>query len=180
MSLSFADAAKAKQLREYFAAHGRIYIVIDATSDDVDIPDSLKGDPALRLILNSRMPQVIHIREDSLESNFSFSGVAYPCKVPMHTIWAAYLPEGDLDQGIIWDDSVPEMIKAIVQAVSTHMPDDAEEQDESTTTQAAAKDIADEPAVSPIKVIEGGGAKKEETADEKPKERKTSHLRVVK
>ena len=74
MSLSFADAAKAKQLREYFAEHSRIYIVVDATSDDVDLPDSLKGDPALRLILNSRMPQMIHIREDALESNFSFSG----------------------------------------------------------------------------------------------------------
>ena len=178
MSLSFADAAKAKQLREYFAQHGRIYIVVDATSDDVDLPDSLKGDPALRLILNARMPQMIHIRDDALESDFSFSGVSYPCKVPMCKIWAAYLPEGDLDQGIIWEESVPEMIKAIVQAVSAHTPDDAEIQEETT---ADAESTAEEtPAPSPITVINGGGTTKDEEAGEKAKPRKTNHLRVVK
>jgi len=182
MSLSFADAAKAKQLREYFAEHGRIYIVVDATSDDVDLPDSLKGDPALRLVLNSRMPQMIHIRDDALESNFSFSGVSYPCKIPMHKIWAAYLPEGDLDQGLIWEESVPEMIRAIVQAVSSHMPDDAELQEESISAQVPVETPAEEkPAPASIKIIKGGGSDKAEaTEDKQPKERKTGHLRVVK
>lgn len=170
MSLSFSDAAKAKQLREYFAQHGRIYIVVDATGDDVQIPDSLKGDPALRLVLNTRMPQTIHIRDDSLDSDFSFSGVAHPCSIPMHTIWAAYLPEGDLEQGVIWDDSVPEMIKAVVQAVRSSM-DEADQQD----ARAAATDESAVP--STITVINGGATGEE---DGEPAPRKTGHLRVVK
>ena len=182
MSLSFADAAKAKQLREYFAEHGRIYIVVDATSDDVDVPDSLKGDPALRLVLNSRMPQIIHIREDFLESNFSFSGVSYPCKIPMFKIWAAYLPEGDLEQGIIWDDCVPEMIRAIVKAVRSNMSDEELEADVSEEMQASAPEAnnADAAPTSMITVIEGGGSKADSQSGEPVKERKKGHLRIVK
>ncbi len=173
MSLSFSDAAKAKQLREYFAQHGRIYIVVDATGDDVQVPESLKGDPALRLVLNARMPQTIHIRDDSLDSDFSFSGVTHPCSIPMHTIWAAYLPEGDLEQGVIWDDSVPEMIKAIVQAVRNNIgepdPTNPDQQDEAATDESAVP--------STITVINGGATQKE---DSEPAPRKTGHLRVVK
>lgn len=178
MSLSFSDAAKAKQLREYFARHGRIYIVVDATSDDVQLPESLMGDPALRLVLNARMPQAIHIRDDSLESNFTFSGNPFPCKLPMHTIWAAYLPEGELEQGIIWDDAVPEMIRAIVQAVRSELADD-EIGESGHDTGAAEATPGDDAAVSStITVIDGGAKPEQETRE--PKERKTGHLRVVK
>ncbi|OIO71638.1 MAG: hypothetical protein AUJ57_06920 [Zetaproteobacteria bacterium CG1_02_53_45] len=177
MSLSFTNAAKAKKLREYFNRHGRIYIVIDATSDDVQLPDNLKGDPALRLVLNVRMPQRIHIADDRIDSDFSFSGRIYPCQIPMHTIWAAYLPEGELEQGIIWDDSVPEMIKAIVQAVRSNVSD--EETEELPDISAAKEPVENDAAVvSPITVINGGGNKDKQEADAAP--RKTSHLRVVK
>jgi len=180
MSLSFSNAVKAKQLREYFNRHGRIYIVVDATNDDVQLPDSLKGDPALRLVLNMRMPQQIHIKDDQVSSDFSFGGQIYPCQIPIHTIWAAYLPEGELEQGIIWDDSVPEMIKAIVQAVSTNMSEEGieelhekktelEEQPDGSKSEAAT--------ISPITVIDGGATEKKE---DEPKKRSTSHLRVVK
>jgi len=175
MSLSFSDAAKAKQLRDYFNSNGRIYIVIDATGDDVELPENLKGDPALRLILNMRMPQQIHIRDDRLESDFSFSGRIYPCRIPMHTIWGAYHPEGELEQGIIWDDSVPEMIKSIVQSARSN-PDAGSE---------IAIDTDNEPTQprgsSSMTVIHGGN--KTEPSDTDSAEtgaRKTSHLRVVK
>ncbi len=176
MSLSFSDAAKAKQLREYFNSHGRIYIVVDATSDDVQVPDSLKGDPALRLVLNVRMPQMIRIKDDRIDSDFSFSGQIYACQIPMHTIWAAYLPEGALEQGIIWDDSVPEMIKAIVQTVRSNMTDeDAAALHKHTEKKEPAE--CDTVVTSTITVIDGGGNNRDES---EPKERKTSHLRVVK
>ncbi|PJA33243.1 MAG: hypothetical protein CO187_02215 [Zetaproteobacteria bacterium CG_4_9_14_3_um_filter_53_7] len=176
MSLSFTNAAKAKQLREYFNRHGRIYIVIDATGDDVQLPDNLKGDPALRLVLNVRMPQRIHIADDRIDSDFSFSGRIYPCQIPMHTIWAAYLPEGELEHGIIWDDSVPEMIKAIVQGVRSNVTD--EEIEELHDIKAPKVPVeSDSAVVSAITVIKGGGKDKKK-ADAAP--RKTSHLRVVK
>ena len=158
MSLSFSDAAKAKKLKDFFARHGRIYIVVNATSDDVQVPDHFRGDPALRLVLNSRMPQPIYIRDDAVDSDFSFSGQVYSCHIPMHTIWAAYLPEGDLEQGLIWDNDVPEMIRSIVQAVRG-MHNQIEGGAEENTTPA---DNAEEPAEQPT---EG---------------RRVGHLRVIK
>ncbi len=187
MSLSFSDAAKAKQLREYFNRHGRIYIVVDATRDDVIVPPNLHGDPALRLVLNVRMPQQINIGDDRLDSDFSFSGQIFACQIPMDAIWAAYLPEGELEQGIIWDDSVPEMIKAIVQAVRSNMSDD--EPDGSDAGVQALKEQPqttdhDTPAAgkaaiaSSISVIDGGGGAHKTDGDSK--KRTSSHLRVVK
>jgi len=116
MTIQFSNAAKAKQLREFFQQHGRIYIVVDATRDDVGVPDFLKGDPALRLVLNNRMPQPIYIRDDALTSDFSFSGQSHACHIPMAYIWAAYQPDGDLEQGLVWEDCVPETIRVVVNA----------------------------------------------------------------
>ena len=179
MSLSFSDAAKAKTLREYFSRHGRIYIVVDATSDDVLLPDNLKGDPALRLVLNSRMPQAIMIRDDRLDSDFSFSGIVHSCRIPMHTIWAAHLPDGDLKQGIIWDEDVPELITAIVKAVRSNMPGTAEaiKSAQENTGKAAAAGDREKSTATGVSVIDGGAAAEKETG--RPG-RKTGHLRVVK
>ena len=171
MSLSFSNAAKAKALREYFSRHGRIYIVVDATSNDVLLPDNLKGDPALRLVLNARMPQPILIRDDRLDSDFSFSGTVYSCQIPMHTIWAAYLPDGELEQGIIWDEDVPELIKAIVKAVRSNIT----ETDALPNGEIAAEDTQDNTATG-VSVIDGGAADGKTSRSE----RKTGHLRVVK
>jgi len=177
VSLSFSDAAKAKQLREYFNRHGRIYIVVDATRDEVVVPESLSGDPALRLVLNVRMPQPIQIHDDILHSDFSFSGQIFSCRIPMHTIWAAYLPDGDLEQGIIWDDSVPEMIKAIVQAVRSNMSDEAVQALKNKSEKDETGDAA--AVTSTISVIEGGGGDRKE-GDRNVRKTKTGHLRVVK
>lgn len=168
MSLSFSDAVKAKQLREYFNRYGRIYIVVDATRDEVVVPDNLKGDPALRLVLNMRMPQQIHIRDDRLDSDFSFSGRIFSCHIPMHTIWAAYQPEGELEQGLIWDESMPEVIRTIVDALQENLPD--EESGE------VAPVAGERGSSSSMTVISGGSS----PASEPAKERKTGHLRVIK
>jgi len=162
MSLSFANAAKAKKLNEFFQKHGRIYIVVDATSDEVVVPGFLKGDPALRLVLNMRMPQPIHIREDAMESDFSFSGQVYTCRVPMERIWAAYLPEGDMEHGIVWEENIPETIRAVVNAVRLLQDDKPE-----------AEEKSDVPA-------EAGAGQDDADAVGNQGERKVRHLRVVK
>ena len=114
--MSFEDKIKARQLSDYFQLHGRIYIVVDATADGVSVPAYLKGDPTLRLAFNTRMPQPIHIQEDGVSSTLSFSGQPYDCHIPLQYIWAAYQPDGDLEDGLIWEDAVPEVIRsAIVQ-----------------------------------------------------------------
>jgi len=132
-------------------------------------------------VLNVRMPQTIRIQDDRLDSDFSFSGQIFGCQIPMHTIWAAYLPDGDLEQGIIWDDSVPEMIKAIVQAVRSNMSDEGmqEMKGKKATAESDSKAVveSDVSVASTISVIEGGGGKHRQSGS---KDRKSSHLRVVK
>lgn len=157
MRASFSDMAKAKKLREYFARHGRIYIVVDATAEDVCVPEHLKGDPALRLVLNARMPQPIHIREDALESDFSYGGRVFPTRIPMRAIWAAYVPERNMDGGILWESDVPESIRSVVKAVRKL-------QAEQDRAQAAPAETGQ------------GGTK----AAPKAKGRRVQHLRVVK
>ena len=165
MSINFSDALKAKKLRNYFHEQERIYIVVDATSDEVQVPEFLKGDPALRLVLNTRMPQPIYIRDGFVESNFSFSGTAHHCVIPLNRIWAAYVPEQDLDSGLIWDDCVPETVKMAFEAV-----DELKQHEKDTSpVQLVAKEMSAE--------------KNTTTAGKHNKEKegkKFGHLRVVK
>ncbi len=157
MTIEFAGVAKARQLREYFARHGRIYIVVNATDDQVIVPEHLHGDPALRLVLNARMPQAIIIRNDTLESEFSFSGSLFHCCIPMYAIWAAYVPEQKIENGILWEDDVPETIRAVVKAVRGI----SEKDDQDETRSPETKPLASEDE------REKGG-------------RRVGHLRVIK
>jgi len=175
MSIELAGAAKARELREYFSRHGRIYIVVNATSDEVQVPEHLHGDPALRLVLNVRMPQHIHINDEVLESDLTFSGSPYHCVIPMHAVWAAYMPEQQLENGILWEEDVPETIRAVVKAVrgmGDEMPGGAD---------------VPEHADGGLAIVPGQSGK-EDSADQTDKHkdnpsaagRRLGHLRVVK
>jgi len=161
MTVEFAGAAKAKQLREYFARHGRIYIVVNATDDDVVVPEHLHGDPALRLILNVRMPQAIIIKDDVLESELSFSGNLFHCSIPMQAIWAAYMPEQQIENGILWEDDVPETIRAVVKAVRGMREENSKNEPGNNPDTEALK-----PEVEEAEEGQGG--------------RRVGHLRVIK
>lgn len=165
MSINFSDALKAKKLRNYFHEQGRIYIVVDATSNEVQVPEFLKGDPALRLVLNTRMPQPIYIRDGFVESNFSFSGAAHHCVIPLNRIWAAYVPEQDLDSGLMWDDCVPETVKMVFEAVDELK----QPKKDASPVQLVAKEISAEK-----NTVTTGKHDKEKEG------KKFGHLRVVK
>lgn len=160
MSIQFEDVRKAKQLRQYFSEKKRIYIVVDATSDTIEIPDHLRGDPSLRLVLNSRMPQPIFIRDSFVESNFSFSGRGYHCVIPMNCIWAAHVPEEDISRGLMWERDMPETIRMMLDAV----------------LEVATDENLDKIKLQPAQALVEG-----KMADGKTGEgRKIRHLRVVK
>jgi len=154
--MSFEDKIKARQLSDYFQLHGRIYIVVDATADAVSVPAYLKGDPTLRLAFNTRMPQAIHIQEDGVSSTLSFSGQPYDCHIPLQYIWAAYQPDGDLEDGLIWEDAVPEVIRSAI----VHTLGESE--------------LTEEPLDISADAAQGKGAAKQDTATKVP------YLRVVK
>jgi len=170
MSIEFAGAAKARELRTYFSRHGRIYIVVDATGDAVTVPEHLHGDPALRLVLNVRMPQHIHIRADTLDSDFTFSGSSFHCVIPMRSIWAAYVPGQQLENGILWADDIPETIRAVLKAVR-NVPDEAMNDINSDAQSSPAPDAA-------ISATVQDAATSSDAASSSGK--RAGHLRVVK
>jgi len=150
-----ADAAKARKLRAFFQKHGRIFIVVDATAEAVRVPQYLKSDPALRLVLSVRMPQPISFHDDALKSELSFSGKVFPCRIPMRYIWASYVPEQGMDAGILWEADMPDSIRAVVSAArKLH---EVTQQDEEVGSSAAGGD-----------------------AETPPVKRQIRHLRVVK
>jgi len=159
MEINFVDALKAKKIRDFFNQHGRVYIVVDATSSEISLPDFLRGDPALRLVLNTRMPQPIYIRDSFIESNFSFSGETYTCIIPMRLIWATYLPGGDMSTGFVWEEDVPETVQSVIGAVRELKDSPAPEQTPQKHETITKNDVEDMPTV---------------------KGRKLRHLRIVK
>ncbi|PIQ33297.1 MAG: hypothetical protein COS35_06415 [Zetaproteobacteria bacterium CG02_land_8_20_14_3_00_50_9] len=159
MIASIEQAAKAKSIRDLFNRFGRIYIVVDATASDVEVPDFLAGDPSLRLVLNMRMPQQIHIRDHEIASDFSFSGRIHACRIPMARIWAAYSPDSDINHGLTWEDSIPETIRILMQAAQ-NFGDGAEEFDIEEFEEAISQAVEAKP--------------------EQPAGRQVGHLRVVK
>jgi len=121
-----AAARKAKELRDYFDCCGRIHLVIDATRDDVEVPAHLKGDPGLCLLLSTRMPQIIDINKDGVQSTFSFAGNPFACVIPIGAIWAAYQPKSSLEEGLVWQDDIPTAVQQVMQSIMTE-PDQEEE-----------------------------------------------------
>jgi len=104
------QAQKSKDIQAFFQEQGRIHIVVDARREDVILPAHLKGNPALRLVLNCRMPQSIHFFHNRIESKFSFSGVSSLCIIPIQAIWAACHPEHIIDSDLMWEDDIPDIL----------------------------------------------------------------------
>jgi len=161
LNARWSDAAKAKKLRSFFQKHGRIYIVVDASGKEVRVPEDFKGDPALQIVLNVRMPQSITFHDNALESELSFSGRVFPCHIPMHCIWAAYVPEHGLDAGILWENDVPDTVKTVVSTVRK-----LQEVDQQPVEDAEGKAIS--------------GSERVENTGIQPAEKRGRHLRVVK
>ncbi|MDQ6960999.1 MAG: ClpXP protease specificity-enhancing factor SspB [Mariprofundaceae bacterium] len=152
---AFSQAQKSKDVQKYFQQQGRIHIVVNASRDDVILPDFLKGDPALRLVLNCRMPQPIHFFHDRIESQFSFSGVLSLCVIPLSAIWAAYPPELSMEDGLMWESDIPDVILSTLQQMESEASSEEDER------------------------FERAEVSKETSIPSKPSSRR-SHLRVVK
>jgi stringent starvation protein B len=139
--INFARANKVRKLRRYFEQQGRIYIVVDATRQDVVLPEHLKGDPAVNLVLNIRMPQRIDIAEDAVRSRFSFNGQASDCEIPIDAIWASYTPGTNMEDGLVWEESVPEVVRSVMAMLEAQ-----EEQQQQATDDTAPATDEDKPA----------------------------------
>ncbi len=129
----FSRAAKARSLNDFFDAQGRIYIVVDATREDVTLPDHIKGEVSLHLVLNSKMPQIIEVKAKGVRSRFSFGGISSDCIIPMDAIWAAFVPGGRMDNGLFWQDAMPALVREKIERVSQ-----AEDDKQNNHDQAAA------------------------------------------
>ncbi len=106
-------ARKAKKLREYLNQYGKIYVVIDARHEGVDVPEYLRDDLGLRLVFNTRMPQPLRLSAESIEVRLSFAGQAYDCVIPMLAIWGVHSADGDFQY--MWEADIPDELKADLQ-----------------------------------------------------------------
>ncbi|MDX8376720.1 MAG: ClpXP protease specificity-enhancing factor SspB [Mariprofundales bacterium] len=117
--MDFEHKRKAKQLHDYFMQQGRIFIVVDATQDNVELPQHCLEDPSLRLILNTRMPHRIIIDDKGVHTTLSFGGIAHTCFIPLDSIWAAYFSadEDMFDKGLVWEESMPALMRTMFNAI---------------------------------------------------------------
>lgn len=176
-SIDLHRVAKAKQLQAFLQEQVRIYIMVDATRDDVDVPEFLQGDPALRLVLNLRMPQIITIDYASIRSDLSFSGQVHACTIPLDAVWAACDKNGDMTAGLFWEESVPSLMREAMRVLSD--VDLADSTIEHSVDDIVARISLASESDSRLEDAEKPG----EEADTKPgssKRAKASHLRVIK
>ncbi|MBF0455909.1 MAG: hypothetical protein HQL72_13970 [Magnetococcales bacterium] len=87
---------------------GRIMLCLDATNPGVDVPSRFKKDISLMLILNSKMPQPIHIEAKCVYSELRFGGIPHNCTIPFDAIWSIFNP--DTNHGMMWPESMPEAV----------------------------------------------------------------------
>ncbi|MBF0281576.1 MAG: hypothetical protein HQM07_03300 [Zetaproteobacteria bacterium] len=190
MSINLAAVAKAKQLNAFLQEQVRIYIMVDATLEGVEVPQFLLGDPALRLVLNLRMPQTITINSKGVESNLSFSGRVHQCVIPLDAIWAACDRDGDIQSGMFWEESIPAAMREALQVVAGLSNEQIIALDEELFDEDDAIEEADE-STSPIVAVievpknkfevahENKDLPKKDPSDSASKKR-GDHLRVIK
>jgi len=138
--INFARANKVRKLRRYFEQQGRIYIVVDATRQDVVLPEHLKGDPAVNLVLNIRMPQRIDIADDAVRSRFSFGGQSTDCEIPIDAIWASYVPGTNMEDGLVWKESVPEVVRSVMAMLEAQHEEETNEHEDENTSAPVTED----------------------------------------
>ena len=74
----------------------------------------------------------------------------------MHAIWAAYVPEQKIENGILWEDDIPETLRAAVKAVhDTHEGNSESTTEDTPDTDALESENHQEPGkrVGHLRVI---------------------------
>ncbi|MBF0382124.1 MAG: hypothetical protein HQL69_13960 [Magnetococcales bacterium] len=155
--------SKGEVIQLLLETEGRIMLCLDATYSGVDVPSRFRNDTNLMLILNSKMPNPIHIGETSVQSELRFGGIPHFCLIPYDAIWSAFNP--DTSHGMMWQESMPDDVlkqHSISPLSSLTMP---------TPPPKKKKTSSKSKKASPFQVIEGGDSQPQapNRAAKKPK-----------
>ncbi|MBF0401998.1 MAG: hypothetical protein HQL90_14695 [Magnetococcales bacterium] len=107
---------KADVIRLLLESEGRVMLCLDASLKGVDVPRRFSHDPGLMLVLNSAMPQPIHILPDAVASELRFGGIPHYCVIPYAAIWSVFNP--DTHHGMVWPEDMPEDMQEIQNEIS--------------------------------------------------------------
>jgi stringent starvation protein B len=153
---------KGEVIQLLLETEGRIMLCLDATYSGVDVPSRFKNDINLMLILNSKMPNPIHIGKSDVQSELRFGGVPHFCLIPYDAIWGAFNP--DSNHGMMWQESMPDDVlkqQGLTPLSDLTLP----------TPPKKKKSAKKAKKNSPFQVIEGGDCQKQATSKgtKKPK-----------
>ena len=82
-----------KRSIENALSSGKIFLHINLSEGDVDIPRSFLGDETLTLSLSRRFPDIqLQLTPITLKAQLSFAGERYPCVIPYSSIFGITSP----------------------------------------------------------------------------------------
>ncbi|MEW5853513.1 MAG: ClpXP protease specificity-enhancing factor SspB [Myxococcota bacterium] len=89
---------------------GMTMLHLDARTPGVDVPESLRGDPHLRLNLSRRFGRPLEVKDDRVEAVLTFSGRAYRCVVPFTSVFG--MSSHGTGKTLMWPEDIPAEVLA--------------------------------------------------------------------
>jgi stringent starvation protein B len=93
-------------VRDLMGRGSSAHLLVDATREGVDVPDSVRDQWKQKLVLdlNPSWPMNIVYDEQGMELDLSFGGLLSRCRIPFHAVWAVVNPSG---KGHVFHANVP-------------------------------------------------------------------------
>ena len=154
-----------RTLCEKLLEEGMVMVILDARSDEVEVPSHLKNDPQLRLNLSHRFENPLHLDNWGVKTTLSFAGANHRCSLPWDSIYVLFSHVGG--DPYLFPEEVPvELLE--------ELGVDPTDLDWMPSAPSSAPQFK---VVSPVNKEEGNNA----TDPEPPAKPKTKrHLRVIK
>ena len=70
-----------------FLAEGRVLVQLDSRVEGVQVPDHLRGDPALRLNISGRFGLPLEVDDIGIHATLTFQGDPFECELPWTAVY---------------------------------------------------------------------------------------------
>ena len=101
---NFVRLSKFEALNQ-FLDDGKTMVYLDSRADGVDVPESLRDNPNLRLNLSRRFPRPLLITQDGVDAVLTFGGEPYRCVIPYAAIFGIF--NHVTHKELLWPDDIP-------------------------------------------------------------------------
>ncbi len=97
---------KKKDIIVNMLAESDIFICVDATADNVILPQAHKLTTDLRLILSLNFRHTPEFHDEHIAVTLLFGGVPFDCILPYASIWGIY--KDDFTKSYFWEEEMPD------------------------------------------------------------------------